>query len=1032
MFVLNHINIYPEVKYMADKVEDRADKVLRFYSTLPMDILRQIINNMASMNREEKRKFSKAKNYKKIIGRILDDYDSREAFSDAAYRTVKDKITLDLKNTTYDEIIHQICTDKYIENTILFFRWCYEDTEDGESNDKLYFEQFVDSEVFDMVLKNEVPTIPSSKQVNNNEAATPDDKSEDLRSKAVSTGLLESKRYNKMKLIGRIEQRYTFYNFFPQFEVIDGEIEEIPNSKLINDYPDKGGINLSYAIRGKTEDFLKNELSVDNDSDLFARNLYAVEIDNYDLEENNNPAYKTKIELENLLHRGIKLKDIIRPASCEKIYKIVTCESNTFSLTDLATRNIFVSETNLVDNEPVLFYWNGKYYGPFIAKLRIEDGKFRIKNDTSDYLLPCFDEESVKRIEFEKQAYYEDPHNTLCGVTIGDAKIFDAISDETLLAKITEDISLSVAEKSPEEFIRLCSDSPFFSSMNQTIAEARLKRIADIIERTDKYQDEKKKIFDMLLKHYQTQSFELSKETIMETDTYKSIESRYDEVRKRNDEMEKKIRELENEKKDLSSNVNANGVKADTISAERVSEYEKKIKEYEDKIGQLSEICRKCDDIEKLKEKQKALETNNEYLINRNNKLKTQVKEAQDQVSDAIKDGITNSAKIAFDPYISNAMLKSAAEWDSNTENDTYKSHLAVITSIEPSALSGTELVDYIVSYVQKRRGYSKNEIINIYTSIVQNFITVFSGEPGTGKTSMCNLIANSLGLNNFGTGVNRFVPVSVERGWSSKRDFIGYFNPLTKKYDKSNSKVYDALKLLDIEGKNSNYPFFILLDEANLSPMEYYWADFMRLTDRSSESDTYLNIGTEQDLYVPETLRFMATINTDQTTEMLSPRLIDRASIIKLPVVKTIPAIQEDQPSDIHISWKSLVDTFSCSSELLPSTDKTLKEIYSLFASQGRMNVSPRVQISIERYVRAAQTRMIDETGVLAREQAIDYAVLQKLMPKINGYYANYQRFFDALKKYCVENHLNMTNNAITVLEASQEKNMGYCQYLI
>ena len=108
MFVLNHINIYPEVKYMADKVEDRADKVLRFYSTLPMDILRQIINNMASMNREEKRKFSKAKNYKKIIGRILDDYDSREAFSDAAYRTVKDKITLDLKNTTYDEIIHQI------------------------------------------------------------------------------------------------------------------------------------------------------------------------------------------------------------------------------------------------------------------------------------------------------------------------------------------------------------------------------------------------------------------------------------------------------------------------------------------------------------------------------------------------------------------------------------------------------------------------------------------------------------------------------------------------------------------------------------------------------------------------------------------------------------------------------------------------------------------------------------------------------------------------------------------------------------
>lgn len=45
----------------------------------------------------------------------------------------------------------------------------------------------------------------------------------------------------------------------------------------------------------------------------------------------------------------------------------------------------------------------------------------------------------------------------------------------------------------------------------------------------------------------------------------------------------------------------------------------------------------------------------------------------------------------------------------------------------------------------------------------------------------MCNIIGDILGLNQFGKDINRFVSVSVERGWSSKRDFIGYYNPLTK-----------------------------------------------------------------------------------------------------------------------------------------------------------------------------------------------------------------------------------------------------------
>ena len=67
----------------------------------------------------------------------------------------------------------------------------------------------------------------------------------------------------------------------------------------------------------------------------------------------------------------------------------------------------------------------------------------------------------------------------------------------------------------------------------------------------------------------------------------------------------------------------------------------------------------------------------------------------------------------------------------------------------------------------------------------------MISGAPGSGKTSICNILGRVLGLNNIENKIkdktlwkdpslaNRYMAVSVERGWNSKRDFIGYFNPL-------------------------------------------------------------------------------------------------------------------------------------------------------------------------------------------------------------------------------------------------------------
>lgn len=195
-------------------------------------------------------------------------------------------------------------------------------------------------------------------------------------------------------------------------------------------------------------------------------------------------------------------------------------------------------------------------------------------------------------------------------------------------------------------------------------------------------------------------------------------------------------------------------------------------------------------------------------------------------------------------------------------------------------------------------------------------FNNLIGGAPGTGKTSICEIISHVLGLDKpiYDNDIlsKRFTFVPVERGWSSKRDLIGYYNPLSKQIEKSNSDLYDSLKILNEERTDSKYPMVILLDEANLSPMEYYWADFVKICDDiNNDKPKFVDLGDSRKLFIPPTLRFLATINNDHTTEKISPRLIDRAFVVSLPTQYSSNVKEDFSDSFEVISWKTLNDFF-------------------------------------------------------------------------------------------------------------------------
>lgn len=342
-------------------------------------------------------------------------------------------------------------------------------------------------------------------------------------------------------------------------------------------------------------------------------------------------------------------------------------------------------------------------------------------------------------------------------------------------------------------------------------------------------------------------------------------------------------------------------------------------------------------------------------------------------------------------------------------------------------ARSPGELAEELYRRVRRCRNYTRSEILSIAINLTQNFLTVFSGEPGCGKTSICNIFGQVLGLRR--EDQKRYVMVPVERGWTSKRDFIGYFNPLAGAENaivKANAQLDDAILRAAEEGEDPEAMLLVVLDEANLSPMEYYWSDFMGIAGGDDgEVDRHISLGgAEGERYISPACRFAATINNDHTTTELSPRIIDRAAVVVLPTPRSI--LEEDAEEDgggrfsIHdsdrytlITWRELNGAFGAEEPPAAICRRMRQESEEAWAvyqslvnrlSALRVEVSRRAHKAILRFWSAArQEGVFEGESQLDRDiAALDYAVAQRLLPKLSGSGAQFRQGLEDLAEYC------------------------------
>jgi len=256
----------------------------------------------------------------------------------------------------------------------------------------------------------------------------------------------------------------------------------------------------------------------------------------------------------------------------------------------------------------------------------------------------------------------------------------------------------------------------------------------------------------------------------------------------------------------------------------------------------------------------------------------------------------------------------------------------------------------YLVADPDNPLYYEIDTLAHFYAGLRTDQLVVLAGSPGTGKTSLVEGFAKAV------SAELRIIP--VQPNWIDKSDLLGFYNPIEKSY--VSTPFLDAI--LEAKKKeNENKLFIICLDEMNLAHVEYYFAEFLSKlqTDRvielysqnikkdieteleerygyfeqtissltideflqqkdKADLDNYFQMKKQIQLIhqyeplleIPNNIRFVGTINKDETTKDLSPKVIDRSFFMRIGRVnvenmeKLQAELEQQQFTRVPLNW--------------------------------------------------------------------------------------------------------------------------------
>ena len=300
-----------------------------------------------------------------------------------------------------------------------------------------------------------------------------------------------------------------------------------------------------------------------------------------------------------------------------------------------------------------------------------------------------------------------------------------------------------------------------------------------------------------------------------------------------------------------------------------------------------------------------------------------------------------------------------------------------------------TEFIERFQAYlaVKQELYYDRRMLRSFTAGLATSRLIILEGLSGTGKSSLPRWFAEFVGSKTF------FAP--VQSTWRDRTDVLGFYNDFGYVF-----KETDFLKRMYQSSYTHNNFNLMVLDEMNLSRVEYYFADFLSVLEYPPE-DWRITLMTALDpKYAPKNIQkgaiaipvntwFVGTANKDDSTFTITDKVYDRAVVLDFKERNSKIETTAD-PEPINMTPGQLMALFDTAirTEEYRLTPAELQKfvdlsnfVYDLFEIRFGNRIMNQITSFVPAYVGLGGTK----------EEAIDIMFARKVLHKLEGRFEDY-----------------------------------------